>query len=381
MGLDISRRDNGPMTPPVSLLLPSEVLLSGPSPHALRLGLLAPLSGLLGVAGPAVINCAILAGEEISLATETVLELVLVDAGGLPETVAREVDLLVGAGLVEGLVGTHTSNVRVAVAARVADRVPYVFTPPHEFSRDRAGNVFLGSDPKDHLRQPIAWLARNRRITRWALIGSDYVWPRQVHRAATTVLRELGQHIVLDRLVPMGHVDAAELLAAARRARADAILVSLVGRDGIEFHRGVTELDAGQSFVRLCTALDENCLVAVGGDSSGELYSAMPTFLQQGDDRHLRLLESYVARFGLTAPLPGSYAEGCYDGVHLLAALCMSGLLASSSAANAAEQFFAATAGVPGDRPELGFDLTRRPMRLARANGTDLEIVGMPNGV
>ncbi|TFD91441.1 ABC transporter substrate-binding protein [Cryobacterium serini] len=369
------------MTSPVSILLPSEVLLSGPDPHALRLGLLAPLSGLLGVAGPAIINCAILAGEEICLATETVMELVLIDAGGMPDAVAREVDLLVGAGLVNGLVGTHTSNIRVAVEARVADRVPYVFTPPHEFSRARAGSVFLGSDPKEHLRQPIAWLARNRRITRWALIGSDYVWPRQVHRAATSVLRELGQPIVLDRLVPMGHVDAAELVAATRRAGADAILVSLVGRDGIEFHRGVTELDAGQSFVRLCTALDENCLIAVGGDSSGELYSAMPTFLQQGDDRHLRLLESYVARFGLTAPLPGAYAEGCYDGVHVLAALCRSGLLAVTSAANAAEQLFAASSGGAASGSELGYDLTRRPMRLARANDTDLEIVGMSSRV
>ncbi|TFB65854.1 acetamidase regulator [Cryobacterium sp. Hz9] len=371
----------GSMTSPVSILLPSEVLLSGPAPRVLRLGLLAPLSGLLGVAGPSIINCAILAGEEICLATESVMELLLIDAGGMPDAVAREVDLLVGAGLVNGLVGTHTSNIRVAVEARVADRVPYVFTPPHEFSRARAGSVFLGSDPKEHLRQPIAWLARNRRVTRWALIGNDYVWPRQVHEAATSVLRELGQRVVLDRLVPMGHVNAAELVAATRRAGADAILISLVGRDGIEFHRGVTELDAGQSFVRLCTALDENCLVAVGGDSSGELYSAMPTFLQQADDRHLRLLSSYVARFGLTAPLPGSYAEGCYDGVHVLAALCMSGLLANKSAVDAAGQLFAEGAGSPAGRPKHEFDLTRRPMQLARANHTDLEIVGMPHGV
>jgi hypothetical protein len=179
----------------------------------------------------------------------------------------------------------------------------------------------------------------------------------------------------------MGRGKVAELVAATRRADADAILISLVGRDGIEFHRGVTELDAGQSFLRLCTALDENCLVAVGGDSSGELYSAMPTFLQQGDDRHLRLLESYVARFGLTAPVPGSYAEGCYDGVHVLSALCMSGLLANKSAVNAAGELFAEGTGIPADGPEHGFDLTQRPIRLARANHTDLEIVGMPRGV
>ncbi len=336
------------------------------------------MSGVLGVAGPAIINCAILAAEEVGRATGRVIDLVLVDAGRAPADVAGEVDLLVGAGLVDGLVGTHTSNIRVAVEARVNNRVPYVFTPPHEFGRASAGSVFLGSDPAEHLRQPIAWLAKHRRVQRWALIGNDYVWPRQVHAAASRVLRDLGQRVVLDRLVPVGHVDVAELVSAAHRAQADAILVSLVGRDGIEFHRGVTESDAGTAFVRLRTALDESCLVAVGGDTSGELYSAMPTFLLQDDDRHRRLLESYVARFGLRAPLPGSYAEGCYDGVHLLAAVCSSDLLATHTAARVAERLLSAV--VTPARPDA-VDLTRRPMSLARANGTDLEIVRMLHGV
>lgn len=359
----------------VSLLLPSELLLRGPIPRTLTIGLLAPMSGVMGVAGPSIINCAVLAAEEVCAGTDTAFELALIDAGAAPEDVAGEVDLLVGAGLIEGLVGTHTSNVRAAVEARVADRVPYVFTPPHEFSRGASGSVFLGSDPNEQLRRPIDWLVRHRRVERWALIGNDYVWPRQVHAAAARVLGDLGQRVVLDRLVPIGHVDPAELVSAVRRAGADAVLVSLIGRDGIEFHRGVTELDAGQSFVRLCTALDETCLVASGGDNSGELFAAMPSFILQDDERHQRLLEVYVARFGLTAPLPGSYAEGCYDGVHLLAELCRSGVLDSSSAVDAAERFFA-RAPAPGRSDVTA--IPRRPMRLARASGTSLEVVGGP---
>lgn len=363
------------MTSAVSLLLPSELLLRGPLPRTLTLGLLAPMSGVMGVAGPSIINCAVLAAEEVCAVTDRAFELVLVDAGAAPDVVAREADLLVGSGLVEGLVGTHTSNVRAAVEALVADRVPYVFTPPHEFSRGASGSVFLGSDPNEQLRQPIAWLARHRPVERWALIGNDYVWPRQVHAAATRVLGDLGQRVVLDRLMPIGHVDAAELVSAVRRAGADAVLVSLVGRDGIEFHRGVTELDAGQSFVRLCTALDETCLVASGGDNSGQLFAAMPSFILQDDERHQRLIELYVARFGLTAPLPGSYAEGCYDGVHVLAALCASGVLGSNSAVDAAELLFSreAASGRKGTSA-----IPRRPMRIARAVGTDLEVVGGP---
>jgi hypothetical protein len=207
----------------------------------------------LGVAGPAIIDCALLATKEVCRATGRDIDLVLVDAGRAPADVAGEVDLPVGARLVDGLVGTHTSNIRVAVGARVNNWLPYVFTPSHK-----------------------------------------------------------------------------------------------------------------------------SCLVAVGGDTSGELYTVMPTSLLQDDDRHRRLLESYVARFGLTAPLPGSYAKGCYDGVHLLAAVCCSDVLATHTAAQVAERLFSA-AITPARSNAV--DFTRRPMRLARANDTDLEVVGMLNGV
>ncbi|MCY7403573.1 MAG: ABC transporter substrate-binding protein [Cryobacterium sp.] len=360
----------------VSLLLSGEMFLRGPVPRTFSVALLAPLSGVMGIVGPAIINCALLAAEEVSARSNAAVELVLVDAGATPAAVAREVDLLVGAGLIAGLVGTHTSNIRTAVGSRVADRVPYIFTPPHEFSGARSGSIFLGSNPNGQLRQPMAWLARNRKITRWALIGSDYVWPRQVHAAASRMLHDLGHRVVLNRLVPLGHVDVEELVEAARRGGADAILVSLVGRDGIVFHRGITELDVGDAFVRLSTALDENCLVAAGGDNSGELYSVMPSFIRQDDDRHQRLLESYVARFGHTAPLPGSYAEGSYDGVHLLAALC-------GGAGGGARPFFEkaerllSDGAAPVPPPMIhGQGLQRQPMRLARAVGTDFDVVG-----
>ena len=119
------------MTVHSTLLLPSDVVLRGPNAKTVTIGLLAPVSGLMGVAGPSIINCAILAAEEASAGSDAAFELVLIDAGSDPRTVASEVDLLVSAGLVDALVGTHTSNVRLAVEARLADRVPYLFTPPH----------------------------------------------------------------------------------------------------------------------------------------------------------------------------------------------------------------------------------------------------------
>ena len=360
----------------VSLLLPADVLLRGPVAGTRTIGLLVPLSGLMGVAGPAILNCAILAAEEANEMSRIPFELILIDAGRNAAEVAREVSQLVDAELVEGLVGTHTSNVRAAVEAVLSDRVPYIFTPSHEVTRRASGAIFLGNDPDEQIRQPLAWITKHRKVGRWALIGNDYVWPRRVHASASRILRGLRQRVVMDRLVPVGRVDVPELVDAARAAGADAMLVSLVGRDLIEFQRGLVELDATGLFVRLCTALDENCLVSAGGDTSGGLFAAMPSFILQADERHLRLLGSYVSRFGEAAPLPGSFAEGCYDGVNILSALLVSGLHPSTAPARAVGQLFAgggARNWMSVGQRDLG---PRRPVMLAQALDTDLHVVG-----
>jgi len=321
------------MSSAVSLVLPGTLLLRGPTPGTLTIGLLAPLSGIMGISGPSILNCALLAAEHVAERAGVLPELVVIDAGRGPVEASRVVSQLVGAGLVQGLVGAHTSDVRAAVSQVVADRVPYVFTPPHEQERGRSDSIFTGSGPRLQLQRPLEWIVAQHRVRRWALIGNDYIWPRQVHRTASRILQALGQDVVMDRLVPLGSVDTERLLDESRKNHADAILLSLVGRDGITFHRATAEIGADQRLIRLCTALDENGLLAVGGDSTGMLYSAMPSFIGQSDERHQSLLELYLDRFGVSAPLPASYAQGCYDGVVLLTELWLSGLLESMTPA------------------------------------------------
>lgn len=343
------------------MTLPSDLLLRGPEARRIAVALLAPLSGIMGVAGPAIVNCAVLAAEDVSAATGQAIDLVLVDAGREASAVAAEVASLIGSGVVVGLAGTHPSDVREAVDRVTRDRVPYVFTPPHEYRRPEHSSFYLGVGPLEQLRQPIAWLGRHRHVRRWALIGNDYVWPRQMHHAAATILSELKHEVVLDRRVPLGAVDTERLVAEAEQAGADAILVSLIGRDAITFQREHLAL-AARPLVRLFTAFDENSLVSAGGDFTGAAFTTLPSFVLQNDDRHQLLMERYAARFGVLAPVPGAYAEGTYDGMHVLATLCASGLVAARAQATR-------------DGNILLERASRRSPQLAFADGNELRVV------
>jgi ABC-type branched-subunit amino acid transport system substrate-binding protein len=304
-----------------------EATVAGRPPGVARIGLAVPLSGPLAMTAPSALDLAGLAADELTDAGGVrgrAVELVTVDAGRRPAEVAAEVAALHAAGAVDVLVGFSTSDVSRAVAAALAGRAGYVFTPPHEGGRARPGVLRIGTSPLVQHAAALAWLVRHRRARRWVLLGTDYVWPQAVHRAARAVLTDLGADVVGERLVPFGPLDPGPALDLVRRSRADAVLLSLVGRDLVAFNRAFSRAGLDRRVLRLSGALEENGLYALGGDASGELYACMPSFAAAdgaGDERQLDLQERLAARAGPAAPVVCAYARGVHDGVRTAAGL------------------------------------------------------------
>jgi urea transport system substrate-binding protein len=309
------------------LLDPWEVLLTGPRPDVVRVGLAVPLSGPLAMTAPSALDLAGLAADEVNAAGGAggrPVELVAVDSGRPPEVVAAEAAMLHRAGAFDLLVGFHTSDVHRALENALPPGARYVFTPPHEGGRRRPGVIRLGASPLEQHAAAVAWLVHNRRARRWVLLGTDYVWPRAVHRAAQRVLADVGGEVVGEALVPFGPGDPGALLDLVVRARADAVLLSLVGRDLVAFNREFTRAGLDRRIVRLSGALEENGLYALGGDATGGLFACMPSFAAAdggADEDQLALEERHARRSGPEAPVVCAYARGLYDGVRLALAL------------------------------------------------------------
>ncbi|MGY1631982.1 ABC transporter substrate-binding protein [Geodermatophilus sp. SYSU D01186] len=300
-----------------------EALLLPRPPDVVRVGLAVPLTGPLAMTAPSALDLAGLAADETNAdggVRGRAVELVTVDSGRPPLVVAAEATALHEAGAFDVLVGFHTSDVHRALETALGGRAPYVFTPPHEGGRHRAGVLRIGSSPRDQHAAALAWLVRHRRARRWALVGNDYVWPQAVHRAAAAVLRGLGADVVGELLVPFGPADPGPMVDLVRRTRADAVLLSLVGRDLVAFNREFGRAGLDRRVVRLSGALEENGLYAVGGDDTGELFACMPSFAAvdgAADEGQLDLQERHLRRAGPAAPVVCAYARGVYDGVRL----------------------------------------------------------------
>ncbi|MGH3261869.1 MAG: substrate-binding domain-containing protein [Trebonia sp.] len=360
-----------------------EVVVQGPDRSVLRVGLLVPLSGPLGLTGPSALDAACLAAGEVNEAggvAGRLVELVVADAGGQPQETARAARALADGGLVDVFVGLHTSDVHRAIEASVGGRTPYIFTPPQEGGTRAPGVVLLGHSPSRQLAPALNWLTSRRRLRRWALIGSDYIWAWAVHSAARPLVASVGGEVVMDRLVPFG-LDPGrgcdELVDAVARAGVDGIVLSLIGRDQAMFNRAFSWAGLGSRVVRVSGALEENGLLAAGGDDSGELYASMRSFAGQQESRRLALTESYRKVFGDHAPVLDAYSEGCYDGVHLAAALASVDGLDASRATPLAARLLGGADSCWARRALASAPLGAPPWAgyLARADGLDLSVV------
>lgn len=365
-----------------------EVAVTGPDPSVLRLGLLVPLSGSLGLTGPSALGAAALAVAEVNAGGGVrgkALEVVSLDAGRNPFDVAGLAGSLAGAGLVDAFVGFHTSDVHRAVEKALGGRTPYIFTPPHEGGSRAPGVVLMGDGPAKQLTTSIEWLVQHRHVRRWALIGNDYIWPQAVHRAAGPLIRAAGGQVLLERLAPLGlaafGLDPEEMtdriLGELLRSGVDGVLLSLVGSDLARFNRAFQGSSLSSRVVRLSGALEENGLLAAGGDHTGELYAAMRSFAGQRDARREALADGYREAFGDDAPVLDAYAEGCYDGVHLVAALSAIGSLDATNATAAAAHLLYEPDAFNAHRAWSTAPLGPPPgeVHLARADGFDLAVV------
>lgn len=329
------------MTVEAEVTDPLEAQLVPRANGLLRVCLVLPQSGSLGMTGPSALDAALLAAHEVNVEGGIHgrrVDLVLVDGGRAPTVVADEVRRLRDSGAIDIVTGFHTSDVHRAIGAVTAGSTPYVFTPPHEGGPRGAGVLCIGMDPLSQLRGPMAWITAHHKARSWAFVGNDYIWPRRVHTVASDIVATLGGRVVLERRMPLGSARASidQVVDELRHSRADAVLLSLIGRDLATFNTALRHAGLDRRLVRLSPALEENGLMAAGGDRSGLLYACMSSFATLDDDRRLDLAARHRAVLGPDAPVLDAYAEGVYDGVRLVTRLAGEHALTPSRVATGA---------------------------------------------
>lgn len=343
----------------------------------LRIGLAIPLQGPAGIFGPSCETVASLAAAQLNASRgilDREVEIEVIDAGGPPEETQRAVIQAAQTGRIHALTGWHISSVREHIAPALVDfDIPYVYTSLHE-GATTPGVLSTGETPAEQIAPGLSWLHRQLGIRRWAIVGSDYIWPRNSARAVRDYAHASGLDIVHESFVQFGCRNFSRVLSAISASNAEGVVMLLVGRDAVLFNRQFAAAGLQDRMIRFTPLMEENMLLASGGDATRDLYVAAAYFNSLATQSALDFAGAYGAEFGTEAPALNNAAESCYEGVIALAAAAE-----QARSIECRSMLAAAGQGVAYEGPRgpvvLSEAGTQQRVHLARANGVEFEVL------
>ena len=342
-----------------------------------KVGFFIALSGPASLFGPTQRACADLAAEKINKAGGIMgrqVKLIFTDAGGPPAETAKSAVRLMLEDKVDLLIGSHDSATREANIATIKGKVPYIYSPVYE-GGECSPNVFcLGETPPQQAQPAIEFLAKEKKLKTFHLIGDDYVWPRKVNEQVKKFVAEYGGKVVGEEYVPFGAPNKfEEAVTRIKAAKPDAVIATLVGADNVNFNRTFAGFGLDKTIARLSLLLEENTLMGVGAENSANLYSCMGYFANNPSDAAKAFKAEYMAKYGEKAPQLATIGADCYSALNLAKALFdKAGAADARKLASASEGLVFDTAS---GRVTMRGRQVDKDMYLAQCKGTQFEVI------
>ncbi len=232
-------------TPRIARVLIATFLLcaAGAVPGALagepvRLGLLAPMSGVSSHYGPILKNSAELAIEEINAAGGILgrpVRLFVEDDKFSAAPAAEAAKNLLGKEQVVALIGTISSaSTQAAIPVATRAKRPFLYVIQGEYKGCNPYIFALGPTPYQQVKFWGPWMIRNLGKSVY-MIGSDYVFPRELNAEIKRIIEPLGGRAAGEEYVALGTKDFSTILTRVEAAKPEVLLSSMVGSDAIAF--------------------------------------------------------------------------------------------------------------------------------------------------
>ncbi|WP_454851312.1 ABC transporter substrate-binding protein [Promicromonospora soli] len=309
--------------PAGAVVAPAPVSSTGLRPLNLRVGLLAPLSGIGGVLGRSIANAATLAVEELNASGafgRRSTELYIEDDRTEPMHGKLAFNRLVRVHACD-VVLVNVSSATIQTIRPLAETGGTLVLNTALSERQSAAHNFLhlGESPTDQLWESIPQMMRAEDTRHWFILGNDYVWPRTVGMVANELVAHNSATVAGEAYVPLGTGDFDRVLDRIESSGADVVLSSLIGIDAIRFEQAFYERGYRNRFRTLATNLDDTIVEHIGRDEAAGIWSAQDYFMPTLADEMDGLARRYRQRFGDLAPQLTSMAKAAYDAVHLWA--------------------------------------------------------------
>ncbi len=302
------------------------------SDSAAKLGLMPPLTGLVGIYGAEISRAGQIACKEVNDAGGVLgrpLELVIEDDGSLPESAVVAANRLVHEHRCTAIIGNLLSNSRIAVAYRVAEpkRIPYLNFSFYEGSILSRYFFHFAALPNQQIDRMVPYM-RARFGPRMFFAGNNYEWPRGSIDAAKRALVAAGGEVVGEEYQPIGvSADAIEaVLARVEAAAPDVFVPYFAGDDQLHLLTRFTERGLKARMAVVMGHYDEVMASRLPAAVREDLFSCNTYFMSVDTPENRGYLARLAAWPGVDGIWPQgngiltNFGEGCYLCVKAFAA-------------------------------------------------------------
>ena len=282
---------------------------------------------------------------------------------------------------VDLFIGSHDSATREANIATIKGKTPYIYSPVYE-GGECSPNVFcLGETPPQQAQPAIEFLAKEKKAQD---LPPDRRRLRLAAQGRTSRSRssspQYGGKVVGEEYVPFGAPNKfEEAVTRIKGAKPDAVVATLVGADNVNFNRTFAGFGLDKTIARLSLLLEENTLMGIGAENSGNLYSCMGYFANSPSEGAKAFKAEYLAKYGDKAPQLATIGADCYSALNLAKALF------DKAGSADAKKLAAASEGLPFDsasgRVTMRGRQVDKDMYLASCKGTQFEVFKTIKGV
>jgi ABC-type branched-subunit amino acid transport system substrate-binding protein len=289
----------------------------------IRMGALVPLTGFVGILGPAMQNNAQLAVEEINEAGGVLgrpIELIVEDTASDPDTAVERARKLIQQDQTDVIVGVLTSAERWAVALSVTGPAEHIYINPTYYEGGICDPYFfnVGALPNQQIDTFIPWLIENRGVNSFFLGGSDYAWPRGSFDAAKRAIEAAGGQVVAEEYSPLGETDFASTLRQIQAEGPDVVYPLYAGSDGITFMTQFVDFGLHEDTLAASTAFSELIIDALPAQESTGWIASFEYFMTLDTPENQDFIQRYHERFG-EDEIMDSIGQGMYTCVNLYA--------------------------------------------------------------
>jgi urea transport system substrate-binding protein len=228
-------------------LVSGAVMGTAQAQETIKVGVLHSLSGTMAISETTLKDVMLMLIEEQNKKGGLLgkkLEAVVVDPASNWPLFAEKARELISQNKVSAVFGCWTSVSRKSVLPVFKELNSILFYPVQYEGEESERNVFYtGAAPNQQAIPAVDYLAKEEKVERWVLVGTDYVYPRTTNKILEAYLKSKGVKAedIMINYTPFGHSDWQTIVADIKKfgsaGKKTAVVSTINGDANVPFYK------------------------------------------------------------------------------------------------------------------------------------------------